>query len=401
MAFALAQVGPAPRRFFYEMTATTLDACAGERENNFDVLRLLGATLVLASHSFVVTGAAEPRIGHWPLGTFGVEVFFAISGFLIAMSWLRRPSLRGFAVRRALRILPALAVTVVLCALALGPLVTDLSASSYFTDPATPAYVIDNLVSVATAGFGHEIALGLPGVFVSHPDHAVNVSLWTLPIEVRAYGLVALLGLIGLLSRTVVPVAIAFFALSIAPSGVIDLPLLGAPLDFLRGADGLAAHLTAMFFVSAAFYRYRNRVPLRLDLAAASLLALVLSLGTPLERPVLLIAIPYLVLCAAYRSSSGLRRLTRPGDVSYGIYLFAFPVQQAIYELWGGSGPSPVLLALIAFPVAYLLALASWHGVEQRALRLKHRFSASRSSFAPLRSQRSDAVDSAPVPSQP
>jgi peptidoglycan/LPS O-acetylase OafA/YrhL len=383
------------------MNSTTLDACASGRENNFDVLRLLGATLVLASHAFVVTGAAEPRIGHWPLGTFGVEVFFAISGFLIAMSWLRSPSLRGFAVRRGLRILPALAVTVVLCAFLLGPLMTGLSLSSYLTNPATPGYVVDNLVSIATAGFGHQIALDLPGVFVTHPAHAVNVSLWTLPIEVRAYGLVAALGLIGLLSRTVVPVAVAFFALSIAPSGVIDLPLIGAPLDFLRGADGLAAHLTALFFVSAAFYRHRERVPLRLDLALVALLALTLSFGTPLERPLLLIAIPYLVLCIAYLSSGRLRRLTRPGDVSYGIYLFAFPVQQAIYELWGGSGPSPALLALIAFPVAYLLALASWHGIEQRALLLKHRFSVSKRGFAPLRSQRSDAVDSAPVPSQP
>jgi len=383
------------------MTATTLDARASGRENNFDLLRLLGATLVLASHSFVVTGAAEPRIGHWPLGTFGVEVFFAISGFLIAASWLRRPGLRGFVVRRGLRILPALAVTVVLCAVALGPLVTDLSLSSYFTDPATLGYVIDNLVSTATGGFGHQIALDLPGVFASHPDHAVNVSLWTLPIEVRAYGVVALLGIIGLLSRAVVPVAIAFFALSIAPIGIVDLPLLGAPLDFLRGADGLAAHLTAMFFVAAAFYRYRERVPLRLDLALFALLALVLSLGTAVERPVLLIAIPYVVLCAAYLSSGGLRRLTRPGDVSYGIYLLAFPVQQAIYELWGGSGPSPLVLALLAFPVAYLLALASWHGVEQRALALKYRFETPRKRFASLRSKRSDAVDSAPVPSQP
>jgi peptidoglycan/LPS O-acetylase OafA/YrhL len=138
-----------------------------------------------------------------------------------------------------------------------------------------------------------------------------------------------------------------------------------------------------------------------LDLALFALLALVLSLGTAVERPVLLIAIPYVVLCTAYLSAGGLRRLTRPGDVSYGIYLLAFPVQQAIFELWGGSGPSPLVLALLAFPVAYLLALASWHGVEQRALALKHRFEIPRKRFASLRSKRSDAVDSAPVPSQP
>jgi peptidoglycan/LPS O-acetylase OafA/YrhL len=383
------------------MTAMTLAARSSGRANNFDVLRLLGAALVLLSHSFVVSGTAEPRIGHWPLGTFGVEIFFAISGFLIAMSWLRRPSLSGFALRRSLRILPALAVTVVLCALVLGPLSTDLDLSAYFSDSATPAYVLDNLVSVATAGFGHQIALFLPGVFASHPDHAVNVSLWTLPIEVRAYGLVALLGLVGLLARGALPVAAAFFALSLAPASVAELPLLGAPLDFLRGADGLAAHLTAIFFVAAALYRYRDRVPLRWDLGVAALLALTLSLGTPAERPLLLLALPYAVLCAAYLSADGLRRLTRPGDVSYGIYLFAFPVQQAIYELWGGSGPSPLALALLAFPVVYLLALASWHGVERRALAFKHRRPAPARDFAALTHKRSDAVDSAPVPSQP
>ena len=78
----------APVVSLYEMTATTLDARASGRENNFDVLGSLGATLVLASHSFVVTGADEPRsvTGRW--ARFGVEVFFAISGFLIAASWL-------------------------------------------------------------------------------------------------------------------------------------------------------------------------------------------------------------------------------------------------------------------------------------------------------------------------
>lgn len=383
------------------MSATTLDAHATGRENNFDVLRLLAATLVLVSHSFLIAGVTEPTVGRWPLGTLGVEIFFAISGFLIMMSWSRRPGLRAFVVRRGLRILPALVVAVVACALVLGPLVTQLSPSRYLTEPATPEYVTNNIAAVGSGGAVHHVDLTLPGVFGSNPDTAVNRPLWTLPIEVQAYGIVALLGIIGLLAGGVGLVAAGFFLLSIAPVGVVGLPLIGAPLNFFRGADGLASHLLALFFISALFYKYRERVPLRLDLALLALIATVLSLGTPLERPVLLIAIPYLVLTAAYRSWSGLRVLTRPGDVSYGIYLLAFPIQQSIYHLWGGSGPTPLEVALIAFPVAYLFALASWHGVEKRALGLKHRFEAPRSDSVAMRAERPEAVEAAPAPIQP
>lgn len=378
------------------MSTTTLGACAAGRENNFDLLRLGAATMVLVSHSFLVAGAAEPLVGRWPLGTLGVEVFFVISGFLITMSWSRRPGLRGFAVRRGLRILPALTVTVLACAFLLGPLTTELSPSRYLSDPGTPEYVADNLAAVGTGGVAHPVDLDLPGVFESNPDTAVNKPLWTLPIEVQAYGVTAILGVIGLLAGSTALIAAAFFLLSISPAGVTDLSVIGAPLDFLRGADGLAAHLLALFFVSALFYRHRDRVPLRLDLAAVGIAAVVATLNTPLERPVLLIAIPYLVFFAAYRSWHGLGVLTRPGDVSYGIYLLAFPVQQTIVHLWGGGGPTSMEVALIAFPVAYLLALASWHGVEKRALHLKRRLTAPRRGSVARR----ESVDPTPAPIQ-
>jgi peptidoglycan/LPS O-acetylase OafA/YrhL len=357
------------------MSAATLEAYVEGRENSFDVLRLGAATAVLISHSFVVTGNAEPLVGRWPLGTLGVEVFFVISGFLLAMSWARHPGLRDFAVRRALRIMPALIVTVVACAFLLGPLVTTLAPSAYVGDVATPEYVTDNVVAVGTGGLGSDIALDLPGVFESNPDHSVNRSLWTLPIEIEAYAVLALIGLAGALSGSLLLAAGGFFLLSIAPAGVTDLPLLGAPLDFLRGADGLAAHFLALFFTAALFHRYRSRIPMRLDLALLAGAAALLSLGTPVERGVLLIAMPYLVLVAAFRSPAGLRRLTRPGDVSYGIYLLAFPVQQTIVWLWAPTAQTPLAVGLIALPVTYMLAFASWHGLERRALRLKHRFS--------------------------
>jgi peptidoglycan/LPS O-acetylase OafA/YrhL len=361
-----------------------LGACSESRENNFDVLRLGAAVLVLASHSFVVTGMAEPRVGRWPLGTLGVEIFFAISGFLIAKSWLRGQGLRPFAFRRALRILPALVLAVVACAFVLGPLTTDLSRAAYLHDPAMPGYVADNLLAVGTGGVAHHIALDLPGVFSSNPSESVNVSLWTLPVETKAYALLALLGIARLFDLGLFVGVVGLFLLSISPASIADVPVLGAPLDFMRGAEGLAAHLLAIFFVSALFYRYRARIPMRADLGLIALLALVVSIGTPLERLVLVLAVPYLVLSVAYRSSSALRQVTRPGDLSYGIYLLAFPVQQTIVHLWGDGRPAPVTLLLIALPITYLLALLSWHGVEKRALGLKSRLAAGRREARPV-----------------
>jgi peptidoglycan/LPS O-acetylase OafA/YrhL len=342
-------------------------------------VRLAAATLVLVSHAFLVTGAIEPRVGHWTLGALGVEVFFAISGFLVVRSWSSQPRLRAFAVKRGLRIVPALAVTVLLSAFLLGPLVTTRSAGAYVRSPATFAYPIDNVAAVVSGGSVRKIDLTLPGVFATNPDTAVNKSLWTLPIEVQAYMAIAILGLVGLLARGLLPAAAGFFALSLVP-GLTTLPLLGAPLNFVRGADGEAALLLALFTVAGLMYVHRRRIPLRPGYAAVALVGLLATLGTPVERVGLVLAIPYLVLYLALRSWSGLRVLTRRGDVSYGLYLLAFPVQQVIVLAWPGGPPSPLAVVAIALPVTYLLAFASWHLLEKRALVFKGRLAGSRRS---------------------
>jgi peptidoglycan/LPS O-acetylase OafA/YrhL len=350
----------------------SLAARVRDRDNGFDLLRLAAAAAVLVSHSFVVVGSHEPHVGHWPLGTLGVEIFFAISGFLVAKSWFSQPRLVAFGAKRALRILPALVATVLLCAFALGPIVSS-SGSDYLRSSQPATYVVDNVAATVTGGSVHDVAFALPGVFSSNPDTAVNRSLWTLPIEVRAYMLIALLGILGLLARGLPAAALGFFALSIAPGAVLDLPGIGSALDFVRGADGEAAHLIALFAVSGLAYAWRERIALRADLAAAALVVLLVSLGSPVERPVLLLAIPYLTLFLAYRSPSRARVLTRHADVSYGLYLLAFPVQQTIVHAWGGDLPAPAVVAAIGLPVTYLLALASWYGIERPFLRLKGR----------------------------
>ena len=75
------------------------------------------------------------------------------------------------------------------------------------------------------------------------------------------------------------------------------------------------------------------------------------------------------VIVFAFRTPASLRRTTAPGDVSYGIYVYAFPVQQSVAAIWPGI--DPLVMFAIAFPVTYGLAFLSWRIVERPALALK------------------------------
>ena len=139
------------------------------RDNNFDVLRLGAASLVLVSHTWALTGRAEPAVRGNSLGAIGVFTFFAISGFLVSRSWQLDPRVAAFAVKRVLRLWPALIVLVLLSAGLLGPLFTDLSLGDYFTDSGTTRYVHTNI--------GLHTVYNLPGVFEDNPGECWS-SAW-------------------------------------------------------------------------------------------------------------------------------------------------------------------------------------------------------------------------------
>lgn len=169
-------------------------------ENNFLLLRLLAASVVIYAHSYAlstlpVKGDHLSRILGIYSGNVAVYVFFLISGFLVTGSWLRQRSLRSFLVSRVLRIVPAYAVCLAVCALAIGAAVSIQPATQYLADPLTWRFIYWNL------GFPETMQFTLPGVFEQRSHQAINGSLWTLPAEVRAYALLAIFGLLGLLDR--------------------------------------------------------------------------------------------------------------------------------------------------------------------------------------------------------
>ena len=102
------------------------------RSNSLDFLRFLGATMVIVGHPFTLLGQTTIGVFRKPLAHLGIIVFFSISGYLIAASWQRDPSVGRFLARRALRIFTALVVVVAISALVLGPLTTILPLKTYF-----------------------------------------------------------------------------------------------------------------------------------------------------------------------------------------------------------------------------------------------------------------------------
>ena len=357
----------------------------GRSLNNFDLLRLVGATLVIVAHSLELTRPTGKPVSflHQNWGELGVVVFFSISGFLVARSWTYDPQPLSFAMKRALRLMPALVVSLLVTALVLGPLTTDLPLSAYLEDVGTEAYVLNNAT--------FQTNVGLPGVFTDTPfKSVVNAPLWTLPLELKAYCLVLALGLLGLFGRRrlLMPLVALLFALLAVGSARSVIPLgdrlvammfdIQAPPEIVAGVHAGVydepARLLATFAIGACLFALARWVPLRWSVACglAVVWAVAAAAGGASAVPIATaLLLPYVVLLLAYRTSHVVRLPQRMGDYSYGLYIFAFPVQQATV-LWLAPSNGWITFA-VATPVVLALAVASWHLVEAPALTFKQR----------------------------
>ena len=319
------------------------------RRNNFDAIRLLAALTVIVGHAWPLTGTAHaPEVGGIRIHHLAVFVFFATSGYLISQSWMRSPNVRRFLAARALRIFPALAVLVALTVAVVGPLDTTVPLGVYASSPVTWGY-LQNLSLAAV--------YELPGVFATNPIPVVNGSLWSLGPEFICYLGVMVLGLV--LARN-----------PIVRSVLLTLLCVGIWLSPL-GRETLAP--TAMVFfgvgaVVAAVFGTRA-IPVWPVLPAIVVWLGVHVLAPDASLALAWLVVPFAVIALGAASTPLVRRAGRFGDFSYGIYLWAFPVQQFLVT----TAPSlPLWLDIvIVAAITTAIAAASWHLVEKRALALK------------------------------
>jgi peptidoglycan/LPS O-acetylase OafA/YrhL len=334
-----------------------------DKQNNFDAIRFVAASLVIFSHAYAVSGhpGGEPLAGKTAFITFGslaVEIFFVISGYLVTQSLMRQRELITFAEARCLRIFPALIVCCAVSAFVLGPLVTTKPLGAYLTDGQTWRYFVGNASL-------RDLQWVLPGVFDQNAlKNVVNGSLWTLPTEFKMYVVIFACGLLTLLVK---PWRLQIIGCAAAAYVAYSFASHSAQLANHSQTDPKV--LIVFFLLGTVCYAWRAVVPISATIAVLIWTALLLLRGTPAAVPLYYIALTYSIFVVAFDEGLKLHGFAKYGDFSYGLYLYGFPVKQVVILLLGAvSAPT---MFLIAFPVTLALAWLSWRLVEAPALARK------------------------------
>ncbi|KPX22698.1 Acyltransferase 3 [Pseudomonas syringae pv. delphinii] len=334
------------------------------RNNSFDLIRHLAALAVLVSHHYVLSGFQEPMLkGYSSLGAIAVLAFFAISGFLISQSFLTTASFYAYMEKRVARILPALIACAFLMVYVAGIIFSKNSGVGYVFSLES---VIDFFKVIV---FGRVDVNDITSGFIF--KDSFNGSLWTLKIEFGFY--VALALALMAMRSAVMPIIIALlFCITAYICTVSMHPM--APKFLVYSTVGIA------FFLGSSFYFYRalfDRPKVKLSMALASVVLIVTSLNTPFVMVLASVGISVLVLMVGTLFNEKIIRSRF--DISYGMYLYAFPVQQLMINL-SSLGFYASLLTSIA--VVVFLSTLSWFSVEKPVLSYVHGKSGRRLSVA-------------------
>jgi peptidoglycan/LPS O-acetylase OafA/YrhL len=338
------------------------------RNHQFDLLRIVFATLVLLAHAPEITdGNASRELFHRftgapiTFGTVGVDGFFLLSGYLIVQSWLGDPALLNYLRKRILRIVPGYLVAVALSTLAIGLFAPGISHFFRSLD----IHFVNSVVLLSSPM--------TPPVFPGQPYAMVNGAMYTIGYEFRCYLLVALLGLCGLLRRPLALSAITVLLLSSlvypAPFELIHWP---RHVEAVIGQPMVDFRLTATYLVGCCFYLLRDRIAFRRWIALLAIALVVACFFFFPSRGELATVLggSYLMFYLGQMDLPWLSWMSGFPDISYGIYLYGWPVESL--WIWFRRG-SPWITFLVSTVFSFGLGWLSWHYIERPALTLKRR----------------------------
>lgn len=324
------------------------------RRNALTLWRLILAVGVVFWHSWPLTGremTLEPAARL--LSDMFADGFFVISGFLITAAWIRRPHLKEYWASRVLRIFPGLWVCLVVIAFVAAPIAAKIENTSVSLSSEL-GYVLNNaLLNVAYIGIdGTPTGVPYPGIW--------NGSIWTLFFVLLCDVMVSVLGFLGLLKRRwTIPI---LFVAALCWAAYVSYQPTG------QSMVQMLARFSVVFLAGAMFYQYQNKVPARWSLVALCAAIVVASGFTQNYRLIGALPLAYAVIV----SGALVRRARLRNDLSYGVYIYAFPVQQLL-ATFGLAPLNPFLFFGISTVAVMPVAAASWFLVEKRATAWKNR----------------------------
>lgn len=335
------------------------------KNNNFDFIRFIAATLVIFSHAFPLTGNVDLLSsfsnGQTNIGHLSVVIFFVISGYFITQSFVYSNSLIKYMKARVLRIFPALFIALLFTVFVIGALVTSIPFNEYIRNIETYNYL--------KAIFLYPMYWNLPGVFENNPfPNSVNGSLWSIPFEFMFYIFVAILGVLFLIRKKVVT---TIFVLLCALVFFDYWPFSNTHFWGLEIKQIL--ELLLYFCSGMMVFLYKEKIVYSNFLAMLSIVILYLSIYFNGFNEFFVFFGTYLIFYFGYNQKIKTWEFYKYGDFSYGIYIYAFPIQQATVYYFNGN-MSPYLNFIISFIIALLLSIISWYLVENNALKLKNKY---------------------------
>ncbi len=336
-------------------SATTHDS------NCFDVIRHAAAFLVMISHHFALNGLPEPKIfGSTKLGTLAVIIFFSISGYLITSSFINSKTTISYIKKRVLRIFPGLIACSFIMTLLIFP---------FFGKNHSPIEWIASVNSIKSfvffSLFGSPGSGDLVNGFTNNyvfPNSA-NGSLWSLKFEFFDY--IAIFIIFSIIKKPIIA-SLAFILISFTALTINSKFHLSDYYLYRTAEYSIPFAMGALLFSTKHLWVNRKAAKAAMTVLSFSVLFIT---GDKSELSLIVLTmVPVLVICMGLSFRDTL--IKGKFDISYGVYIYAFPVQQIISNYM----PNEFAMSLLSsFVTTTVLALISWFVVERRFLARKNK----------------------------
>jgi peptidoglycan/LPS O-acetylase OafA/YrhL len=337
------------------------------QSNNFDLIRVVAALVVTFAHTYALNQSAPDPItlffGYEFSGTLSVWVFLVTSGFLIGRSEEYQTT-TNFVISRFLRIYPAFLFAIILESFVIVPIYYELPLSDYIDNWLW--FHMKNIFLWPQNPF-------VPNVFTHLAHPVINGSLWTIPLELSFYML--LVAAAGLFQTARIFYLLVFLA---SAAGSVALKWYGigffSQQPFVLNGINLYQFVvySTYFWAGVCMWKYRDKLVVSFGGLVIVLLVLFAARNTPIAQIALMIGLPYIVVYVATAGTIGTKLHDKIGDLSYGIYLYSYPITNSVVSVTNSKLPN-LAVFFIELPIILAVSYFSWTFIEKRSLSFKRR----------------------------